>query len=125
MIFFYTENDDFFIADFKEVMRTECDMTNLGLLRKCLGIGAKKTQKCIFISKSKYATNMLERFNMHNNEPAPTPIFMGLKLSKEDCSSNVNPTLYKSIVGSLMYLTTARTNIVYAVSMVSRFIEID
>ena len=48
---------------------------------------------------------------------------MGLKLSKEDCSNNVNPTLYKSMVGSLMYLTATRPDIMYAVSLVSRFME--
>eukprot|EP00253_Pinus_taeda_P005205 PITA_05205 len=47
----------------------------------------------------------------------------GLKLSKEDCSSNVNPTLYKIMIGSLMYLTATRLDIMYAVSFVSRFME--
>ena len=48
---------------------------------------------------------------------------MGLKLSKKDCSNNVNPTLYKIMVGSLMYLTATRPDIMSAVSLVSRFME--
>lgn len=48
---------------------------------------------------------------------------MGLKLSKEGCSSNVNLTLYKSMIASLMYLTTTRSDIMYPVSLGSRFIE--
>lgn len=48
---------------------------------------------------------------------------MALNLRKNDCSSNVNPTLYKSMVGSFMYLTATRPSILYAVSLVSRFME--
>ena len=46
---------------------------------------------------------------------------MGLKLSKEVCSKNVNLTLYKSMVGSLMYLTATRPDIMHVVSLISRF----
>ena len=48
---------------------------------------------------------------------------MGLKLSKEDCSKNVDPTLYKIMVGSLMYLTANRPDIMYAVILISIFME--
>ena len=60
---------------------------------------------------------------MHNIKPSSTPNVMGLKLSKEDCSKNVNPTLYKSMVGSLMYLIATRPDIMYVVSVISRFME--
>ena len=48
---------------------------------------------------------------------------MELKLSKEDCSSNINPTLYTSMLGGLMYFTTTRSDIIYGVILVSRFME--
>ena len=48
---------------------------------------------------------------------------MGLKLRKDDSSKDFDPSLYKSIVGSLMYLTTTRPDIMHAVSLISRFME--
>eukprot|EP00253_Pinus_taeda_P036573 PITA_36573 len=119
----FTGSDDFVIVDFKEVMKSEFEMTDLGLLRHILGIEVKQTENGIFISQAKYVTNILERFKMQNNKLAPTPIVMGLKLSKEYCCNNVNPTLYKRMIGSLMYLTTTRPDIMYAVSLALRFME--
>eukprot|EP00253_Pinus_taeda_P016758 PITA_16758 len=55
----------------------------------------KQVENDIFISQAKYVADILERSNMQNSKPAPNPILMGLNLSKEYCSSNVNPTLYK------------------------------
>ena len=49
-------------------------------------------------------------------------MIIGLKLSKDDDGSNIDPTLFKRLVGSLMYLTTARQYIMYGVSIISRFI---
>ena len=48
---------------------------------------------------------------------------MGLKLSREDSSKDFDPSLYKSIVGSLMYLTATRPDIMFVVSLISRFME--
>ena len=97
-------------------MKSEFYMTDLELLSYFFGIEVKKTKNGIFISQEKYLVEILECFNTHNNKTAPTPTIMGLKLSKEDCSKNIDLTLYKSMVGSLMYLTATRLDIMYAVS---------
>eukprot|EP00253_Pinus_taeda_P015190 PITA_15190 len=60
---------------------------------------------------------------MEECKAAITPTVMGLKLSREDSSKDIDPSLYKSIVGSLMYLTATRPDIMYAVSLISRFME--
>jgi len=86
-------SDDLLIVDFKEIMKKEFEMIDLGLLKYFLGIKVKQMEDVIFISKTKYATNILKRLKMQNNKPVLPPIAMGLKLSKEDCSNNVNPTL--------------------------------
>ena len=70
----------------------------------------------IFISQEKYARQILDIFKMQNSKAAPTPIVVSL--SKEDCKKSVNPTLYNSMVGSLIYLTTAQLDLMYAVSLI-------
>eukprot|EP00253_Pinus_taeda_P030278 PITA_30278 len=116
-------SDDFLVADFKEFMESEFGMTELASLRSFFGIEVKQTENGIFISQAKYVADILERFKMHNNKPAPTPTIMGFKLSKEDCSNNVNLTLYKSMIGNLMYLITTSPDMMYVVSLVLRFME--
>eukprot|EP00253_Pinus_taeda_P006858 PITA_06858 len=116
-------NDDYLIENFKTVMKEEFEMTDMGLLRYFLGIEVEQSENGIFISQVKYVNELLERFNMQDCKVAIPPIVMGLKLSKEDNSKDFDPRLYKSIVGSLMYLTATRPDIMHVVSLISRFME--
>ena len=99
-------------------MESELEMTNLGLMKFFLGIKVQQSESGIFISQSKYASAVLKIFNMSNCKEAQTPLIIGLKLSKDDEGSTIDPMLYKRLVGSLMYLTTMRPNIMYEVSMI-------
>eukprot|EP00253_Pinus_taeda_P019723 PITA_19723 len=104
-------------------MKKEFEMTDMGLLRYFLGIEIDQNENGIFISQERYVNEVLERFHMQECKARITPTVMGLKLSKEDSSKDFDPSLYKSIVGSLMYLTGTRPDIMYAVSLISRFME--
>eukprot|EP00253_Pinus_taeda_P009187 PITA_09187 len=86
-------------------------------------IFTEKNGNGIFISQAKYVNEVLKRFNIQESKAAITPIVMGLKLSKEDSNKDFDPRLYKSIVGSLMYLTTTRPDIMHVVSLISRSME--
>ena len=55
---------------------------------------------------------------MSNCKTTPTPVIIGLKLSKDDDGSTVDPTLFKRFIGSLMYLITIRPDIMYGVSLI-------
>eukprot|EP00253_Pinus_taeda_P016299 PITA_16299 len=107
----------------KDVMKEEFEMTDMGLFRYFLGIEVEQSENGIFISQAKYANEVLKRFNMQESKVAITPTVMGLKLSKEDINKDFDPSLYKSIVGSLMYLTATRPDIMHGVSLISRFME--
>ena len=88
-----------------------------------LGIEVQQSESGIFISQTKYASEVLKRFNMSNCKTTPTPVIIGLKLSKDDGGSIVDPTLFKMLVGSLIHLTATRPDIMYGVSLISRFME--
>eukprot|EP01018_Ginkgo_biloba_P036522 Gb_16091 [translate_table: standard] len=104
-------------------MKSEFEMNDLSLMNYFLGIEVTQNSDGTFISQEKYANDILKRFKMQNNKAVITPISMGVKLSKEDERRKVDSTLYKSLVGSLMYLTETRPDIIYAVSLISRFME--
>ena len=66
---------------------------------------------------------MLKKFNLINCQPLATTMALNEKLSKNDGKENINASLYRSLVGSLIYLTNTRSDIVHAVSSVSRFMS--
>lgn len=119
----FTGNDDYLIENFRLVMKEEFEMTDMGLLRYFLGIEVDQNENGIFISQARYINEVLGRFNMQECKTTITPTVMGLNLSKEDSSKDFDPSLYKSIVGNLMYLTATRPDIMFAVSLISRFME--
>eukprot|EP00253_Pinus_taeda_P035760 PITA_35760 len=119
----FTSNDDYLIENFKAVMKEEFEMTDMGLLRYFLGIEVDQNKNGILISQVKYVNEVLDRFNMKECKEVITPTVMGLKLSKDNSSKDFDSSLYKSIIGSLTYLTATRPDIMFAVSMISRFME--
>ena len=61
------------------------------------------------------------RFEMDQSKPAHNPIFLGYKLSKDEGGVIVDNTLYKQVVGNLLYLTATRSDVMFAVSLISRY----
>lgn len=76
-------------------------MTNFGLMVYYLGIEVRKKEECIFISQESYAKEILKKFTMHDCKPISLPMECGVKLSKYDESEGIDPTFFKSLVGSL------------------------
>lgn len=66
---------------------------------------------------------VLKKINMKNANPISTPCIKGLKLSKNGEGKLVDPSLFRLLLGNLMYLTTTRFVIVYVVSFISRFMK--
>eukprot|EP01018_Ginkgo_biloba_P016352 Gb_05792 [translate_table: standard] len=119
----YIGNNENMLREFSVAMKSEFEMIDLGLINYFLGIELTQNSDGTFISHEKYANDILKRFRMQNSKTTITPIAMGVKLSQEDERRKVDSTLYKSLVGSLMYLTTTRLDIMYAVRLISRFME--
>ena len=98
-------------------------MTDMGLLHFFLGLEINQDASRIKQSQAKYAQDLLERFHMTNCKSAPTPFLSGVKLVDGRETPLVDNTLYRYLVGSLLYLTHSRPDLSYAVGIVSRFMQ--
>ncbi|GAA0172449.1 hypothetical protein LIER_41338 [Lithospermum erythrorhizon] len=77
----------------------------------------------IFICQKSYAETVLMRFEMENCNPVWSPIVPGFKMSYNEGGEKINETHFKQIVGSLMYLTSTRPDIMYATCLICKFIS--
>lgn len=109
--------------EFKESMKQEFKMTDLGKMKYFLGIEVNQTATWVFICQQKYDKEVLERFGMESNNVVTNPIVPGSKLCKNEDGTVVNATTYKQMIGSLMYLTATRPDLMYAVCLASRNME--
>ncbi|GJZ81926.1 ribonuclease H-like domain-containing protein [Tanacetum coccineum] len=87
---------------------------------KYLGLQVKHTRG-IFISQDKYVAEILKKFDLVNVKAAITPMETKVPLTKDEEAFDVDVHLYRSMIGSLMYLTASRPDIMYAVCVCSRF----
>ncbi|CAL8991481.1 unnamed protein product [Prunus brigantina] len=115
----YTGNDVAMFNDFKKSMMHEFGMSDLGLMHYFLGIEVVQSSAGIFISQKKYVQEILDRFEMKDCNSVCTPTEIVLKLVKNSGEKKVDQTLYKQIVGSLMYLTATRPDIQHAIVTLS------
>jgi len=118
----FTSNDDEeLLNEFKRSMKDEFDMTDLGKMRYFLGIEVMQKAVGIFICQRKYVAELIKRFGMQNYNSVCNSILPGQKVGRDEASVKVDSILYKQMVGSLMYLTATRPNLMFVVSLISRF----
>lgn len=117
----FTSDDEELLIEFKRSMKDEFDMTDLGKMRYFLGIEVMQKTVGIFICQRKYAAELIERFEMQNFNPVCNPIVPGQKIGRDEAGVKVDATIYKQVVGSLMYLTATRPDMMFVVCLISRF----
>ncbi|KAL0375548.1 UNVERIFIED_CONTAM: Retrovirus-related Pol polyprotein from transposon RE2 [Sesamum calycinum] len=101
----YTGNNEKMIQDFKEDMMKTFEMSDLGLMHFFLGIEINQEKEGIFICQRKYTETLLKKFKMESCKTVTTPLVTGEKYQKEDGSQKVDGSMYRSLIGSLLYLT--------------------
>ncbi|CAL1363912.1 unnamed protein product [Linum trigynum] len=110
------------IADLQQFLSNNFDMKDLGSIRYFLGLEVTTTDDGSYsLSQVKYASELLSRAHLTDSKTASTPLEPNVKLSPGDGALLDDPTLYRQIVGSLIYLTVTRPDIAYAVHIVSQF----
>ena len=118
-----TGNNDDHITQVKTELHASFKMTDLGLLHYYLGVEVFQRPHHIFISQSKYAADVLQRFGMQDCKPVLTPMEQNLKLSKFEGGEKVDSNTYRQLIGSLIYLTNTRPDLSYAANILSRFMQ--
>ncbi|KAK2402513.1 putative mitochondrial protein [Trifolium repens] len=112
---------DAMVQHFVQQMQSEFEMSLVGELTYFLGLQIKQMDDTIFISQSKYARNIIKKFGMDNATHKRTPAPTHLKLTKDEKGISVDQSLYRSMIGSLLYLTASRPDITYAVGVCARY----
>ena len=96
-------------------MQNEFEISMLGELNLLLGILISQSDKGIFISQTKYKNEMLNKFQMEDCKPVGTPMVTGCNLSNIDDSKSVEQKIYISMIGSILYVTITRPDVMNAV----------
>ncbi|GJW92886.1 putative ribonuclease H-like domain-containing protein [Tanacetum coccineum] len=107
--------------EFEALMKSRFQMSSMGELTFFLGLQVKQKEDGIFISQDKYVAEILKKFDFASVKTASTPIETQKPLIKDEEAADVDVHLYRSMIGSLMYLTASRPDIMFAVCACSRF----
>nr|GEU79333.1 retrovirus-related Pol polyprotein from transposon TNT 1-94 [Tanacetum cinerariifolium] len=106
---------------FSNEMSSKFQMSMMGEMSFFLGLQVSQSPGGIFINQSKVALEVLKKFGMDSCDPVNTPMVDRLKLDEDPLGIPVDQTRFRSIVGSLMYLTASRPDLVFAVCMCARY----
>jgi hypothetical protein len=86
-------------------------MSMMGELTFFLGIQVKQTKQGTFVHQAKYTKDLMKKFNMAELKPVSTPMSSAASLGPNEDGEAVDQREYKSMIGSLMYLTVTRLDI--------------
>jgi hypothetical protein len=109
------------IIECKKKLASEFEMKYLGLMHYFLGLEIWQSPKRIFLNQGKYAFEILKRFDMLECKSMNTPMETKLKLLVDTSSEFIDATLYRQIIGSLMYLKNTIPDICFSMKTLSQF----
>jgi hypothetical protein len=111
------------IFDLKKLLKQKFEMKDLGELRYFLGIEVIQSPKGIWLLQRQYALNKLSEYGMTGCKPISIPLEQNVKLSADEGDLVEDTTMYRRIVGSLIYMTITRPDLSYVVGVVSQFMQ--
>ncbi|GJV87016.1 putative ribonuclease H-like domain-containing protein [Tanacetum coccineum] len=106
---------------FEQMMHKRFQMSSMGELTFFLGLQVKQKDDGIFISQDKYVVDILKKFDFVTMKTTSTPIETNKALLKDEEAEDVDVHSYRSVIGSLMYLTASRPDIMFVVCACTRF----
>ncbi|KAK1419497.1 hypothetical protein QVD17_28669 [Tagetes erecta] len=100
--------------EFEEIMKSRFQMSSMGEINFFLGLQVKQSADGIFINQSKFVEKLLKKFKMQDCQTIRTPSDVNCKIQPDSKGKSVDQTLYRSMIGSLMYLSASRPDIIYS-----------
>jgi hypothetical protein len=119
-IIFGSTNQDYY-DEFKKMMANEFEMSMIRELSYFLGLQIKQLKNKTFMSQEKYIKDMLKKFGMKNVKGISTPMGTYGSLDSDASGNMVDQTMYRSMIGSLLYVTASRPDMMFSVCMCARF----
>nr|GEX25099.1 hypothetical protein [Tanacetum cinerariifolium] len=110
-----------YCTKFSDLIVKVFEMSVMGEMNFFLGLQVNQFSNGIFINQSKYNLDILKRFGMENCDTVPTPMVEQAKLKLDLVGKPVDHTDYRSMIGSLMYVTSSRPDIMFATCMCARY----
>ena len=117
----FGSTDEKLCSKFAKLMQSKYEMSMMGELTYFLGLQVKQMKDGIFISQTKYIYNLLKKFDLTDYSSAKTPMATTTKLEMNTKESMVDISNYRGMVGSLLYLTASRPDIMFATCLCARF----
>lgn len=111
------------IAQLKENICTRFHMKDLGKLNHFLGLELSYHEDTIVLHQRKYSTNLLNKFGMLDSKPVVTPMDSNVKFGTSVGKELEDASMYRKIMGSLIYLTLTRPDLAFAIGVLSRFMQ--
>jgi len=109
------------VSEFSSCMSREFEMSMMGELTYFLGFQIKQSSEGIFLHQAKYTKDLLKKFEMQDCKPITTPMGTTSSLDPDEDGEPVDQKEYRSMIGSLLYLTASRPDIHFAVCLCARF----
>ena len=107
----------------KTALHNAFEMSDLGLFKQFLGLEIEQHFDGIMITQSKYILYLLFKFNMAECKAAPFPFFSGINLEEGKSTPPMDCTIYRQLIGSLLYLTHSRPDIYYVMNAMPRYMQ--
>jgi hypothetical protein len=103
------------VSSFQEMMENEFQISMMGEQTFFLGIQVKQMKQGTFIHQAKYTKDLMKKFNMAELKPVSTPMSTGTVLDPDENGETVDQREYRSMIGSLLYLTVTQSDIQFTV----------
>jgi hypothetical protein len=119
-IIFGSINQDF-CEEFRKMMANKFEMCMIGELSYFLGLQIKQMKNGTFVSQGKYIKNMIKKFRLQDAKPMSTPMGTNDQLGVDASGNMVDQKLYRFMIGSLLYVTTSRPDVMFSVCKCARY----